>query len=140
MMPGWPALLALSALFALALSSSARAADDEGKRTFHLAADSAEKSLKVFAEQSGRGVIFLAEVVKGVRTNRVVGELTPREALDALLRGTGLVNTHDAATGAFAVRRAIPPEPKNESRAALNPSSDRPDERIRFPSGTLLQL
>src|SRR5215207_9056897 len=107
------ALLAVSAVLALTGCTFAQAANEEGKRTFNLTADSAEKSLKVFSEQSGRGVIFLADAVKGVQTNRVAGEFTPREALDALLNGTGLVSARDAATGAFAVRRKTTPEPKN---------------------------
>src|SRR5262245_60562976 len=89
MMLGRPASGALCVL--LVLTALAGAADDTGKRPFALPADSAERSLKVFSEQSGRGVIFLADIVKGVQTNRVAGEFTPAEALDALLRGTGLV-------------------------------------------------
>jgi hypothetical protein len=138
-MLGRHTLLSWSAVFALALCALAHAARDDGKRIFSLGADSAEKSLKAFSEQSGSGVIFLAEVVKGVRTNRVAGEFTPREALEALLLGTGLMSTRDEATGAFAVRRANPIEPKNGSRAALNPNSDRPDAHTRFRPTSLLQ-
>ena len=137
MILGRHALLASGAVIALELCSVVRAAD-EGKRTFDLPAASAEKSLKAFSEQSGRGVMFLTDVVKGVQTNRVAGEHTPREALDAMLHGTGLVSTRDATTGAFAVRRPIPPEPKNDARAALNPNSGRPNARIRLRSANLL--
>lgn len=71
------------------------------------------RSLKVFSEQSGCGVIFVTDSVKGLRTNPVKGNFTPSEALDILLRNTGLVSSSDAATGAFAVRRADPEESKN---------------------------
>ena len=85
---------------------------------FDLAAEPAERSLKAFSQQSGRGVIFVSEMVRGVRTNGVKGNFTPTGALDAMLHGTGLLAAYDAGTGAFAVRRQGADEPKNESRAA----------------------
>src|SRR5262245_32782682 len=59
-----------------------RAEESRGlTRKFDLPADVAEVSLKRFAEQSGRGVVFVPERVKGVKTNAVKGEWTPAEAL-----------------------------------------------------------
>lgn len=89
------------------------AADEGAGKVFDVAADNAERSLKAFSEQAGCGVIFVTDAVKGLRTNPVKGNFTPSEALDILLRNTGLVSSSDAATGAFAVRRADPEKPKN---------------------------
>ncbi|MEY4939697.1 MAG: hypothetical protein RIQ93_1432 [Verrucomicrobiota bacterium] len=104
----------------------ARAGSDVARRAFDVPADHAERSLKAFSEQSGCGVIFVTDAVKGLRTNPVKGHFTPAEALDLLLRNTGLVGSSDAATAAFAVRRANPPESKNVLRAAQIMAGDRP--------------
>lgn len=108
--------------FALLGWVSLAAAADEPSRQFDLRRDTAERSLKEFSEQSGRGVIFVASAVQGVRTNPVRGRFTPGEALGRLLEGTGLVSSHDAATGAFAVRRDPGDKPKNGWRAARFPN------------------
>ena len=112
--------------FLLLGAAWAHAADDGTKKIFNLAADTAERSLKGFSEQSGRGVIFVTDAVKGVRTNLVKGDFTPGEALETLLRGTGLVSSSDAETGSFAVRRATPEKAKNGQRAAQKTTCDRP--------------
>ena len=102
------------------------AANDGATKSFDLAADTAERSLKAFSEQSGRGVIFVTDAVKGVRTNRVRGDLTPIAALESLLRNSGLVASSDAKTGAFAVRRKAPEKAKNGQRAVPTTVGDRP--------------
>lgn len=110
-----------------------RAAGDVTSRAFDVPADQAERSLKAFSEQSGCGVIFVTDAVKGLRTNPVKGHFMPAQALDLLLRNTGLVSSSDAATGAFAVRRASPDESKNVQRAAQMTAGDRP-AKILQPS------
>ncbi len=112
--------LTILALFAPALAAQ------EAKRAFDVAAEPAEKSLKVFSEQSGRGVVFVSESVSGVRTNAVKGELTPRDALDRMVSGTALVATFDERTGAFAVRREAAAEKKTAGMAPIGPSGPRP--------------
>jgi outer membrane receptor protein involved in Fe transport len=104
------------ATFALAfgLVTATRGASGETTRHFDLAADSADKSLKAFAAQSGSGVVFASDAVKGIRTNAVSGNLTPDEAISALLRGTILVSTYDAKAATFAVRPATREEPKKK--------------------------
>src|SRR5688572_20466698 len=78
---------------------------DSLKRTFDLPADSAEKSIRRFSEQSGLEVFYPSSVAKGVRTQAVKGEYTAREALDAMVADTGLVIVRDEKTGAFSVKR-----------------------------------
>ena len=99
------------------------AADDSGRRTYNLPPADAAKSLKLFSEQSGRGVLVGAAVIDGVKTNAVNGELTAPDAIERLLAGTGLVAALDVKTGAFAVKRISDP---NAQRAAQTEKSDRP--------------
>ena len=63
------------------------------KRAYDIPAASAEAALKVFSQQSGKGVIASTEVVQGVTTNTVKGDFTAAEALDQLLIGTGLIGS-----------------------------------------------
>lgn len=97
------------------------------KHKFDLPASDAETSLKSFAAQSGREVIFVTESTKGIRTPAVQGEFTVQEALDQLLTGTPLVASQNSATGAVKIRReaSIPQAEKNAQRAIA--SGDRPE-------------
>ena len=85
----------------------------ETKKSFDLPAGTAGETLKGFAKQAGREIVFSAEAVSGTTTNAVQGELTPREAIETMLADTGLVATQDAKTGAFAVRKGNGAEVKN---------------------------
>jgi outer membrane receptor protein involved in Fe transport len=80
----------------------------EAVRRFDLPADEAERALKRFSEQAGQQVLFPTEVVQGVRTNAVRGELEIGPALQQLLEGTGLTAVRDEGTGSFTVRRVAP--------------------------------
>ncbi len=104
-------------------------AAETGRRTFDLPADSAEKTLKLFSVQSGRGLLVSTEIAKGVQTNAVKGELTPGEALDKMLAGTGLVFTQDEKNGAFVVRREG--NDPNGPRAAQTGTGDRPSPNAK---------
>ena len=108
----WVPLLVLTAIAA------------ETKRSFDLPAGLAAQTLKQFAAQAGREIVFSTEVIGDVRTPLVRGELTPNDALLALLAGTGLVAGQDSRTEGIAVRKEADP---NAARAApLDASSDRP--------------
>ena len=99
----------------------------ETKKNFNLPAGEAVKTLRQFSETSGRETLFAAEAVRGVRTAAIKGEYTPKEALDRMLDGTGLIVVQDEKTGALAIRREPGP---NVPRAALEKSSDRPAGKI----------
>lgn len=75
------------------------------RKQFDLPPDSAERSIKRLSEQSGVEVLFPTNLARDVRTNAVRGEFTPREALDQMLVGTGLMPAQDRATGALTIRR-----------------------------------
>jgi len=111
-------LLGIS-LFVLA---SALSAQSEGTRTFNIPADAAEKTLKLFSEQSGRGLIMNADTVGAVRTNAVQGDLKPAEALTRMLANTPLVATEDRKSGSYVVKLEKAPAEKN---AVSRPASDR---------------
>ncbi|MGH7956761.1 MAG: STN domain-containing protein [Opitutaceae bacterium] len=72
---------------------------------FDLPADSAEKSLRLFSRQSGIEVVFASGIAKRVRTQPVKDSMPARQALDTMLKDTGLVVFEDK-TGAFSIQRA----------------------------------
>ncbi|MDI1335180.1 MAG: TonB-dependent receptor plug domain-containing protein [Lacunisphaera sp.] len=85
------------------------------KRNFELPADSAEKSLKRLADQSGVEVVLGTEVASKVKTNAVRGEFSPLEAATRMLEGTELSVEEDPATHALIAGR---------SRVALQPAAN----------------
>ena len=91
---------------------------------FDLPGDEANRSLRRFSEQAGLEVFHPSSATKGLRTRPVKGEMTPREALAALLAGTDLRVVEDKKSGALAI---VPPEeagrPPRESSAARQNSS-----------------
>lgn len=132
-MTSTPSLLrrALGLVLASILAVSLTAA--EITRTFDVPAGPAAQTLKQFATQAGREIVFAPAAVAEVRTPAVKGELTVAQALDVLLAGTGLTATVDAKTGALAVRKAVDP---NGLGAAPAQTSDRPTN----PAGSAIKL
>ena len=100
-------LMALSLLQAVVLGSAVFAADND-KRDFDVPAGDAGETLKCFAQQADREIMFPAESVKVMKTNALKGEFTVPEALDRMLAGTSLRATEDDKTGALAVVRRVP--------------------------------
>lgn len=118
--------------------AAAAFAGSEEKKNFAIPAGSADKSLKQFASQSGIEVVYPGEVVRGVRTSEVKGQLTPAEAVGRLLAGTGLASAQDEKTGAFSISRRHDP---NASRAAQKTPGDRPTiQANRKPAETREKL
>ena len=70
----------------IALADDARASI---KKTVNIPAEDLGAALNQLAEQSGFQVIYVTEDVSGVRTKGAKGELTPVQALNAVLNGTG---------------------------------------------------
>jgi iron complex outermembrane recepter protein len=111
---------------ALALTVSI-SAQPVTKRNFDLPAGDATKTLKLFADQSGEQIVYPVEEVRGIQTREVRGQLTAREALDAMLAKTGLVVVQDGTSGALAVKKAdIPPVGNPGSRNSDTAEPDRP--------------
>jgi len=125
--------LRLTALFVLLGATALFAAE---KKSFNLPTGDAAATLKAFTEQSGEQVVYPVEQVKGVQTKPVVGNLTPREALDAMLAETPLHVVQDTKTGALSITRNGKADP-NALRAALNETSDRPAQNVKIEEGTV---
>jgi outer membrane receptor protein involved in Fe transport len=113
-------------------------------KPFDLPAAAAEKTLRAFSTESGLSVVFPSDITLNVRTQALKGNFTPREALDRLLVGTGLVAVADARTGAFTIERR-PAEQKKEAEAkpadaapAADPTPARDDANLG--SGELIAL
>jgi len=77
------------------------------KKNYQLPAGDAAVTLKRFSEQSGEQIVYPVDVVRGVQTNALSGELTARDALGRLVAGTELRVVQDASSGALAVNRAV---------------------------------
>ena len=116
-------------------------AAETAKKRFNLPAGVASETLKQFAKQAGREIVFAPEAIGTVRTKEVQGELTPREALDLMLAGSGLVTSQDPKTGAFAVRKgaadpngagAVPSD-----AAGIAPSNPGPGADSQEPVGRI---
>jgi hypothetical protein len=95
-------------LFVLLQSFAAVFAAEDTLAAFDLPAGNAAETLKQFAEQAKREIMFPAETVLGVRTNAIQGKFSPRVALNQMLAETGLAVVEDAKTGAMMVYCATP--------------------------------
>jgi outer membrane receptor protein involved in Fe transport len=121
-------------LLAVLATLTVRAADD-AKKTFSVPAGDAAQTLKQFAAQAAREIVFSPEVVGAVKTNAVSGELTPRAALDLMLANTGLVAAQEAKTGAFAVRRKADTDlEKNGPSPAVTPTASADGQVVKMES------
>jgi iron complex outermembrane recepter protein len=97
---------AATLLVSLTLSTFSAFAADPAKKSYAIPAGAAAAAISAFSEQSGEQIVYPVDIVRGVRTNAVRGDLTAREALEQLIAGTNLVVVQDASTGALGLRRA----------------------------------
>ncbi|GAB5561550.1 MAG: hypothetical protein SynsKO_31970 [Synoicihabitans sp.] len=75
----------------------------EPKVDFNIPRQSAEVSLKMFAEQASVEIVFDANKVAGITTNSVYGIHDSMTSIGVLLKGTGLGWEIDPGSDAFAV-------------------------------------
>lgn len=128
-----PLFLRRALALVLCLTAALAAIAAEPVRSFDVPAGDAAQTLKQFATQAGREIVFSPANVAGVQTRAVQGELAPRAALDLMLEGSGLVAREDNKTGAFAVRAAAESEAKNDpSRPAGSQAAQVTDGVIRL--------
>ncbi len=120
------------------LTAGIAAAAESMKKTFNLPAGAAGETLKQFAAQAGREIVFAPEAIGTVQTKAVQGELTPPEALNLMLADTGLAASQDPKTRAFAVRRGE--ADPNAPRVAPLKRDDRPQTTAPAASDQPIQL
>ncbi len=89
---------------------------------FEIPAGDADKTLPVFARQSGVSLMYSKQQVEGVLTRAVAGALDANEALARMLEGTALGFDQDVESGAIAVVY----NSKNEERLSPEPLGGNP--------------
>ena len=109
-----PGSAAAFAICSLACALAPAQAGESVLQSYDIAPGDAASTLKRFADESGRQVVFLVDAVRGVTTNPVRGEYTVREALTRLVAETGLVVAEDAKSGALMVNRLASREPPTQ--------------------------
>ncbi len=127
-----PSCLAVAAVFCdVMVSPTTAATADSQRKQYDIGGGDAAGTLKRMADESGKQIVFLVDVVRGVKTNPVKGEYTAREALDRMLADTGLVVARDEKTGALMINRA--PRPGSAGSGAQPHAAV--EERLRTNAG-----
>jgi iron complex outermembrane recepter protein len=117
-------IVALAAAAGAAEVETVVASRAEAARDFSIAAQPLSEALRVYAEQSGDQIVFYSDLGKGRESQPVEGRYTPHEALQILLRNTGLKHQRlNARTVAITEDEAAPPEAQLPDQ--------RPTERVR---------
>ena len=112
---------------AFAFLSVALSGADAPRVSFDLPAGDAVQTLRQFAQQAKREILFPVQSVSGVRTNAVSGELTVSEALARLLDGTELSAVEDPKSGAIVIKRISVP---NAPARPTNPKTNAVDTNL----------
>lgn len=102
----------------LLLAAGAAGGAEPAIRQFDLPADTAARSLKLFAQQSDVEVLIAGELAREVRTHAVKGGYTPREALERMFVRTGMRVKEDKKTGVMAIL------PERPADARTTPAGD----------------
>lgn len=90
---------------------------------FDLPSDNAESSIKRLSEHSNVDVLLPTSLLRGVRTRAIKGSFTAQEALDAMLKDSGLVSARDEKTGALTIRNLdTTSKPQPSRREGARPS------------------
>ena len=111
--------------------TSPMASTREASIAFALPPQPLAEALATFSTQTGYSVLVESELAENRRTAGVYGELAPRDALQRLLTGTGLVARYSGGN-AFSLMRAEKPEPA-AVEAGQSPLAS-------LPFGTALQV
>ena len=95
---GWTSRL----LAVVALASMCAVVDAAEPREFNIPGGELKAALDAYMQQSGAQLIYWTEDVRGIRTQPVVGTMTPEDALQQLLQNTPFVIKRNAS-GAMAL-------------------------------------
>jgi iron complex outermembrane receptor protein len=105
---------------------------DAPKRSINIPSGDLGSALQLLAKQSGADIVYRPEQVKGLRTDGVSGNLSTREALDVLLKGTPLTLRTDSSGAILIVAPppgGSPPTPNKstlDGKQMTRASKDRP--------------
>ncbi|TAJ92310.1 MAG: TonB-dependent receptor [Gammaproteobacteria bacterium] len=100
-------LVAISLLVLCGHSGETRAQDERIR--FDIPAGDAREGLNAFAAQSRLPLLYRASDLLNARTNAIQGEYTASEALEILVRDTGIIATLNTS-GVVTIASAAPPE------------------------------
>ncbi|MBP7703719.1 MAG: TonB-dependent receptor [Caulobacter sp.] len=117
----------LGGAMALVVAGSAFA-----QTTFNVPAGDLKTALDAYIRQSGSQLIYRRDEVRGLRTEGVSGAMSPAEALDRLLAGSGLVIQRDAS-GAMLVVKAP------QSQAGADPANEPAQVDAVVVTGSLIR-
>lgn len=109
-----------------------RVADGAGAMMFHIPAQPLDKALLAFGLASHVQVLYEARLISGQRSTLVDGRYLPGQALEILLRGTGL---HVRYVSADAITIAADSTPSREvlvMRTVQIQATDAPSDMTRF--------
>jgi len=131
------------------IGAAAAGAAENPRQSYDIARGDAVVTLKLFADGSGREVVYLVDTVRGVVTNPVKGNFTAPEVIDRLLRNTVLVVVKDEKTGALLIQRIrsgeqiappsthAPSENENQTKTIMKspcpPAWPPPSSHLRLP-------
>jgi iron complex outermembrane receptor protein len=130
-------------ILAFSIAPAAEVRDVQPSHAFDIPAGPAAETLKTFAAQTGprERLLYSARAVAGIRTHAVKAATTARDALERMVRDTGLRVHHDVATGTLTLER-VGPAPAEERAAPRPPtaSESAPRSRLRAALGSFLAL
>ena len=122
-----PAMRVFLLVCVLFVTAGALCAADAAVKAFDIPAGAASRTLRLFAQQSGREIVFSAEDIGETQTNSVRGELAAPEALNRMVAGTGLTVGVEEKSGLFSVRR----EAGKNARSGVGRSTPRRGRILR---------
>lgn len=119
------AWLAWLALWVLCFCTSVHATDEH--RSYHIAAGTLNDVLRAFVQQSGTQLLYPPEQTAHRRSQGLRGRFSPPQALDALLRESGL-RAVAVAPDTYVLRRARAAIPRRASTPSTPPAVRRPTQ------------
>src|ERR1700733_1367253 len=124
-----PALMEFIVSLLLVALPGMATADSAAKQHFDIAAGDLIASLELLEKASGIELLYDASLLKGVGSQGVEGDLTPRATLEVLLEGTGFVQV-EGPNGLTRIERR---SASDASASGAHPKADTAD-RLAAPS------
>jgi len=80
--------------------------------SFNIPAGDLDRALSLYSAQTGAPISVASDAVRGIRTSGARGNLSPEQALGALLRGTGFIADHSPSGAIEIIRGSEAAEPQ----------------------------